>query len=70
MSEAEVLDTALRSHLVDPMLLRADDFERFLSARKEMLLGLIEQATGKRCYRDEVLVAEDVDDAIDDTEDE
>ncbi|WP_289959821.1 GmrSD restriction endonuclease domain-containing protein [Glycomyces tritici] len=65
-----VVDEALRSSLVDPVLLRADDFERFMSVRKEALLRIIEQGTGKPCYRDEVGAVDDVDDAMDDTDDE
>jgi hypothetical protein len=66
----EVVDRALRTHLVDPTLLRSDDFERFISARKEALLRVIEQGTGKPCYRDEAGMVDDVDDAVDDTDDE
>ena len=40
-------DEILRSHLVDPALLRADDFERFYEARKQSLIRIIETATGK-----------------------
>jgi hypothetical protein len=35
------------SHLVDPLLLRSDDFEAFMADRQKRLLGLIEVATGK-----------------------
>jgi hypothetical protein len=44
----EQLDANLRTHLVDPAMLRADDFHRFFAARKAALLGRIEQVTGKR----------------------
>lgn len=47
----ERLDGFLESHLIDPALLRADDFDRFFAARREALLGLIENATGQRAYR-------------------
>jgi hypothetical protein len=46
----ERLDAFLRSHLIEPSLLRADDFEGFMSDRQKKLLGLIEQATGKTPY--------------------
>jgi len=44
------LDTYLMSHLIDPLLLRADSFEAFMVERQKKLLGLIEQATGKAAY--------------------
>jgi hypothetical protein len=43
----EQLDTILRTHLIDPTLLRADDFESFILDRACSLLDLIEDATGK-----------------------
>jgi hypothetical protein len=36
------------THLVDPALLRAEDFQGFFAARQTALLGRIEQVTGKR----------------------
>jgi hypothetical protein len=57
------LDSYLLSHLIDPSLMRADAFEKFLSDRQKRLLGLIEQATGKRTYSGEAPEeGEDVDD--------
>lgn len=44
------LDTYLSSHLIDPSLLRADNFETFMADRQKRLLALIEQATGKAAY--------------------
>ncbi len=49
----ERLDQHLASHLIDPARLRADDFEGFMTARREALLTLIENATGKAVYRGE-----------------
>jgi hypothetical protein len=46
----ERLDAYLRSHLIDPSLLRADKFEEFMADRQKRLLALIEQATGKAPY--------------------
>ncbi len=43
----ERLDEFLRSHLIDPDLLRADDFEGFLTARSAALAGLVSDAMGK-----------------------
>ena len=45
------LDDHLASHLIDPALLRADDFHAFIAAREKGLLKLIEQATGRSAYR-------------------
>ncbi len=46
LSEAEQ-DEILRSHLIAPEFLRADDFVRFMAARKAALLELISAAMGK-----------------------
>ncbi|MCE1182186.1 MAG: DUF262 domain-containing protein [Rhodocyclales bacterium] len=48
------LDHYLRSHLIDPSLLRANDFNAFMSDRQNRLLKLIEQATGKAVYQGDV----------------
>lgn len=42
----EILDAHLASHLIDPELLRADDFQSFMAARRDALLNLISKATG------------------------
>jgi len=44
------LDGYLRSHLINPTLLRSDRFETFMEDRQKQLLGLIEQAMGKSAY--------------------
>ncbi len=49
----ERLDGFLASHLLDPALLRADDFHAFMEDRQARLLRLIEQATGQAAYRGE-----------------
>jgi Uncharacterized conserved protein len=49
--ERERLDAYLRSHLIEPDLLRADDFDGFMADRQRKLLALIEKATGKQAYR-------------------
>lgn len=41
------LDSILESHLVNPELIRADDFDRFIQNRAAQLLDLIEQTMGK-----------------------
>lgn len=50
---AETLDDILRSHLIDPALLRADDFEGFWKARKAALAALAAEAQGKPVPIDE-----------------
>lgn len=43
----DVLDGRLDTHLIDPALVRSDDFDSFMSARQAALVALIEGATGK-----------------------
>jgi len=47
---SQKLDAYLKSHLVDPVILRADKFETFMDDRQKQLLTLIEQAMGKAAY--------------------
>jgi hypothetical protein len=48
------LNTYLRSHLIDPAILRSDNFDTFMADRQKRLLVLIEQATGKAAYTGDV----------------
>jgi hypothetical protein len=48
--ERESLNSYLRSHLIDPDILRRNEFEAFMADRQNRLLGLIGQATGKATY--------------------
>jgi hypothetical protein len=41
------LDEILRSHQIDPVLLRSDSFEEFIRIRAGRLLDLIERSMGK-----------------------
>jgi hypothetical protein len=50
--DPDVLDGHLRSHLIDPALLRADAFEIFMQDRPTRLLRLIEDATGQKIRED------------------
>jgi hypothetical protein len=50
--EPGVLDSHLRSHLIDPALLRADAFELFMQDRQTRLLRLIADATGQKVQGD------------------
>lgn len=47
-----VLNQRLTTHVIDPAVLRADDFDGFYRARKEQLLRRIESVTGKRIQRE------------------
>jgi hypothetical protein len=47
----EGMNAILESHYIDAKALRADDFDAFFEARKEALLNLVEQATGKSIDR-------------------
>ena len=59
--EGAKLDVYIASHLINPTLLRGNQFEAFMADRKKRLLALIEQATGKSSYLgDEVEEGEDV----------
>ena len=66
------IDELLRTHLVNPEIIRTDDFYAFIADRKEQILQRIEQATGKSIVRDVTLnVDEGVfvdDDLVDDEE--
>ena len=44
------LDGFLKSHLIDPLLLRTDNFDEFMADRQKKLLSLIERATGNAAY--------------------
>ncbi|MDD2229443.1 MAG: DUF262 domain-containing protein [Candidatus Cloacimonetes bacterium] len=50
----EDFNSILSSHLLEPEDLRDDDFFKFVKNRKEFLLRIIEQATGKPISRDDV----------------
>jgi hypothetical protein len=50
---ADRLDGFLASHLIEPSLLRADNFQAFMDDRQSRLLKLIEQATGQVVQREE-----------------
>jgi hypothetical protein len=61
-------DEILRSHLIDPSILRSDDFSTFLAARKQALLQLIAEAMGKAAVVGGEAPAEDAIDEEDDVE--
>ncbi|WP_442754262.1 GmrSD restriction endonuclease domain-containing protein [Methylocystis sp. JAN1] len=49
----KAINDHLRSHLINPDLLRGDNFDGFIEARREALLTLIERVMGKVVYRGE-----------------
>ena len=63
----EKLDDCLRSHLIDPGLLRSDKFDAFMVDRQKQLLALIEQATGKAAYIGSVQQEEEENEVDEDT---
>ena len=46
------MNEILRSHLINPTALRANDFDGFFNARTESLWSMIEQAMGKAIQRE------------------
>jgi hypothetical protein len=59
------MDTILKSHMIDPALLRADSFEMFYAVRRTALLGLVERAMGKAPTEALPIAADDMDDEYD-----
>lgn len=55
-------DVIVTSHLVDPKLLKSDDFDAFFKDRRERLLEIIETVTGKKIDRQEEEAGEFIDD--------
>ena len=63
------MDEVMRSHLIEPTLLRIDDFDAFYAARKLALAKLVESKTGRPvALSDDLLPSED--DVDDNSEDE
>ncbi len=55
-----VLDGYLRSHLIEPVHLRADDFDRYFAARQSALLDAIRTAMGKQIVSDDAEEADEL----------
>jgi hypothetical protein len=55
------MDDILKSHVIDPALLRADSFQEFYAARRAALLAIVERSMGK-VSAESASVAEDEDD--------
>jgi hypothetical protein len=56
------MDEILKSHVIDPALLRGDSFDAFYAARKASLLAVVERAMGKPSAASAEAVAEDGED--------
>ncbi len=67
--DASAMDTLLRTHCINPVILRSDDFESFYRDRKSCLLALIERAMGKQAVAASEAPANDALDDDDDIED-
>jgi len=53
------MDALLKTHLIDPVPLRADNFQGFWNARKQALLNLIQTVMGKPAVTSSQPVADD-----------
>jgi hypothetical protein len=58
---SDELDGILRSHAIEPELLRSVDFDAFFAARVDALLELVETAMGKRSVRKAETLGEQAD---------
>ena len=56
--DVEEFEEILKSHLLSPQYLYADDFEGFFNHRKELILQKIEEAMNKKIPRGEVQMEE------------
>lgn len=56
------MDTILKSHAIDPTLLRADSFQQFYSARRAALLDLVERAMGKASLEATAIISDEDED--------
>jgi hypothetical protein len=56
------MDSILKSHVIDPKLLRADSFQESYGARRAALLAIVERAMGKPSSEGTGVVADDDDD--------
>ncbi len=64
----EQMDAILRSHLITPDRLRADDFNSFLQQREKKLLDLISHAMGKSVHQGPAAAEEEPEDQYEEME--
>lgn len=64
------LNKFLISHLIDPTLLRADDFDTFMIDRQKALIALIEKAMGKQAVAEEEGEEQEFPDELDEDQEE
>ena len=62
--DSTTLDECLASHLIDPTLLRTDDFDTFYRKRKKALLDLISEVMGKSADEDTGLDEDEGDEVL------
>jgi len=62
MLNAEGIDSLLRTHLIDPEPLRANDFQRFVDTRRQQMIHLISRAMGKDLISTEEAYPDEEDD--------
>ena len=69
--DPSTIDKHISTHLIDPAILRSDDFEAFFTARQRLLLAQIATVLGKPVQSEAVPSpeVEDVADEEDDTDD-
>jgi hypothetical protein len=53
------MDEIMKSHVIDPVLLRADSFPEFYTVRKGELLTIVERAMGKTSSATAVVADDD-----------
>ena len=56
--ERSLVDSFLQSHLIPPELLRSDDFEGFITARRDALLAMVSRVTGHKIHQEEPEIEE------------
>jgi hypothetical protein len=49
--DSAILDELVRTHLVDPSVMRPSDFDAYFVRRREALVRLVESAMGKVVQR-------------------
>ncbi len=65
MLSVQGMDALLQTHMLDPVSLRANDFESFIEARRNLMVKLIASAMGKNSILTDEAVPEDDEDDLD-----
>jgi len=56
--ESSLVDAFLNSHLISPKHLRSDDFEGFITTRRDALLAMVSHVTGHKIRQEEPSIEE------------